>query len=752
MSTHVDLPEVHLAREMSVFLVAMIGVGAMIGAGIFVLTGIAAGVAGPALILAFFLNGVVTLFTAMAYAELGSCFHTAGGAYLWIKEGLPQPCGFLAGWMSWFAHAVACSLYALGFGAYFGHVLTEGFGLNVQGLPLSLEKTLAVVACLLFAYVNYRGASETGKLGSIATMAKVFVIGLFIAFGLGVIAQKSGWQMEFSPFMPTGLSGVFMAMGLTFIAFQGYEVIAQCSEEIVDPKRNVPRAIFIAMAVVIPIYLLVVFTALGAVSGGGMPTWQFLGEQGEIAMVEAARQFMPGGAVIFLLGGLLSTVSALNATIYSSSRVAFAMARDANLPDFVARVHPRRRTPHLSIAASTVIVIGMAVLLPIEDVASAADLMFLLLFMMVNVVVIRLRKKRADLDRGFRMPLMPLIPVIGIATQVFIGIFLFLYSPTAFVSAGIWIGIGVVVHYKYASENESRAIDLREAMQKLIRKEYRILVLLGNEANVKPLMGVATALARHFDGEIVAFTLVEVPFQTPLTSVGTLPEVTRSRRVLRLAEHLAKEENVPCRRMIKVAHRLSQGVIETAKEEECNFIILGRSLRPRLGSHVVRTLVHKVLLDAPCHVAVVKCEIPTTVERIVVPIEDDANSRLAVELLPCFATQWNAKLRILAIVPNGSAIDSKGRKLIQRLTGNAGLAADIETGVVSEADAPDQILAELATGDAVIMGEAPSGLARFLAPATADIVAEKSSQMVILVKAFQTRRRPSLLVRLLTGA
>ena len=158
------------------------------------------------------------------------------------------------------------------------------------------------------------------ELGSIVTLAKVFVIGLFVVFGLGVIAQKTGWEMEFTPFLPTGFSGVFMAMGLTFIAFQGYEVIAQCSEEIVDPKRNVPRAVFIALAIVIPIYLLVVFTALGAVSGNGMPAWRYLGTQGELAMLEAARQFMPGGAVIFLLGGLLSTISALNATIYSSSR------------------------------------------------------------------------------------------------------------------------------------------------------------------------------------------------------------------------------------------------------------------------------------------------------------------------------------------------------------------------------------------------------------------------------------------------
>jgi len=262
--------DVRLSREMSAFSVMMIGVGAMIGVGIFVLTVIAAGVAGPALILVFLLNGVVTLFTAMAYAELGSCFHDAGGGYLWIKEGLPQPNGFISGWMSWFSHAVACSLYALGFGAYFGHVLTEGFGLELPSLPISLEKLLAVVACITFAHINFHGASETGKMGNIVTVAKVLVIGLFIAFGIAAMSGRAGWQAEFKAFLPAGMSAVFMAMGLTFIAFQGYEVIAQCSEEIVQPRRNIPRAVFLALLIVIPIYLLVAVVALGAISGRGL--------------------------------------------------------------------------------------------------------------------------------------------------------------------------------------------------------------------------------------------------------------------------------------------------------------------------------------------------------------------------------------------------------------------------------------------------------------------------------------------------
>ena len=177
--------EVHLSREMGLWDAALIGVGAMIGAGIFVLTGIAAGVAGPGLIITFSLNGLVALLTAFSYAELGSCFHDAGGGYLWVKEGLPKWNGFISGWMSWFAHAVACSLYALGFGAYFDLVLREFHVVMPHWGFFSPQKILAVVAAIAFAYVNFRGASETGKVGNFVTIAKIVILMIFVGFGLG---------------------------------------------------------------------------------------------------------------------------------------------------------------------------------------------------------------------------------------------------------------------------------------------------------------------------------------------------------------------------------------------------------------------------------------------------------------------------------------------------------------------------------------------------------------------------------------
>ena len=186
---NLDQLEVTLSRDLSLFDITMIGVGAMIGAGIFVLTGIAAGTAGPALILSFALNGIVTVFTAMVYAELGSAIPEAGGGYLWVKEGLPGPNAFQAGWMSWFAHAVAGSLYAMGFGAYFVLVLNN-LNISVAGLHgEALQKLITVIIILIFVTINYKGVSETGKAGNIVTVSKILILIIFIVSGIWAIVS-----------------------------------------------------------------------------------------------------------------------------------------------------------------------------------------------------------------------------------------------------------------------------------------------------------------------------------------------------------------------------------------------------------------------------------------------------------------------------------------------------------------------------------------------------------------------------------
>jgi basic amino acid/polyamine antiporter, APA family len=309
--------------------IIMIGIAGMIGGAIFVLTGPAIGLAGSAVILAFIINATITLFTAMAYAELGSAMPEAGGGYLWIREGLPRPNAFISGWMAWFAHIIAGSLYAVGFGAFLYQLLGPSVSGILSGQPLfgviPLDKLIAVASIAAFTYINIKGASETGKTGTIVTIVQLGTILSLIVAGSWMMYNNPNSAANFADFMPTGIAGLVAAMGLTFIAFEGYEIIVQTGEEVKNPKRNIPRAIFISLAIVVTLYCLVAFVSMGAISPEGIAAWKFIGEGGELGIMKAAEIFLPYGALIVLGGGMVSTLAALNATTFSSARVAFAM-------------------------------------------------------------------------------------------------------------------------------------------------------------------------------------------------------------------------------------------------------------------------------------------------------------------------------------------------------------------------------------------------------------------------------------------
>ena len=721
--------------------VTMIGVGAMIGAGIFVLTGIAAGVAGPALPLVFLLNGLVALLTAMAYAELGSAIHGAGGGYLWIKASLPDPSGFLSGWMDWFAHAVACSLYALGFGAYFKEVLTVA-GIPVPAVPFgSIEIWLAVIACAVFAFINYRGASEAGKAGNVVTISKVVIIGAFIAAGLWTMVHRPGWQGSFTPFMSNGLGGVFAAMGLTFIAFEGYEIIAQTSEEVEDPRRNVPRAVFLSLLIVVPIYLLVALVAIGAVMPpAGIPVTDYLGEAKEIALVAAADQFIVGGGIVILVGGLLSTISALNATIYSSSRVAFAMARDASLPALVARVHKKRATPHYAILFSTLIIIVMAIALPIEEVAAAASVMFLLLFGGVNVALIRLRRSHPELDRGFKVPLVPLTPVLAIACMMFIAVFMFFEYPLAWAAAGGWVILGVAFYYGYSRTREKAFAERVQWMERIERKEYKVLVAVSNPKKMASLMEAAIVIARQHAGEIVVVVVAEVPEGQSLMRGRT--QARQLEPILDRAVAFATERGIAARGVLKIAHRVSEGILGTAREEECNFLLLGRPVAFSVLERLVASIVERVIQDAPHQVGVVYGDIvPAKIRRIVVPVTKGANSRLAAELAPGFAAEFDTGVRALTVIPTyASGIEAEGMEASARKTlEDAGSDAGLE--VLRRREVGPGLVGAVGRDEFVLIGAASTDpVAALLAETLPGLIAKQGRGPMMVVRDVEAHR------------
>ncbi len=738
----VDRLEATLTRDLGLVDVTLIGVGAMIGAGIFVLTGIAAGEAGPGLLLAFSLNGLVTLFTAASYAELGSSYPSAGGSYDWIKEGLPGPLGFLSGWMSWFAASVACSLYALGFGAFAARLLTT-MGISLASLSEgTLALALAALIAILFTFVNFRGSSETASVGNVITLAKVTILAALVLFGLSALRHRPDWPAQLQPFLPNGLAGVLSAMGLTFIAFEGYELITHSGEEVIDPRRAIPRAIFLSIGIVLLIYLTVAFVVLAATDAGGIPTWQFLGTNAEQAMVDAAASIMPLGSLVLLVGGLMSTMSALNATFYASSRVSFAMGRDRNLPSLFGRVHPRLHTPNGAILVSGALIVLMALLLPITDVASAASIMFLLLFAMVNAALISLRRQGKVMAGGFKVPLVPLLPLLGIVSQGFLALFLFRLSPLAWYTTLLWIAGGVLFYAVYASRTEAMEEPLVILHEEIVAvKQYSVLLPVANEEQARLLSIVGAAVAREHDGEVLALHVVRVPVQLALADGRHL--MRQAKPIMETVIAQSKSMDVPVHTMIRVGRSIARAIIDTARRRNSNLILLGWPGYTESRDRAFGSVIDLVSRNPPCDLAVIRFRRREPPRRILVPSAGGPNSSLAMELAIAQAHEFQREkgelpeITALHVTRPGVADRLQaGDQVLEKFVSQ--FDYPIRTKLIEDPDVANGILGELEDHNLLILGATEEGLfEQRLFGALPERLAQLSPKTVVMAKRYR---------------
>jgi len=640
-----DSTQVTFARDLGLFDATMLGIGAMIGAGIFVLTGIAAGEAGPASLLSFGLNALVTLLTAFAYAELASALPRAGGGYSFVRMAFPGVAGFVSGWILWFAYTVACSLYALGFAGYFWELFHKYLPWITETIDNFIGHNRAVLTVTFlvgsgFTWLNIRGAEVTGKTENALTLSKIGVLCIFLFFGLLQILEEPGRIGEsFTPFLPKGLGGVFVAMGLTFIAFEGYDLIATVSEEVKNPEKNIPRATFISLSVTVPIYLLILFVSLAAIDPGDVPAWQFLGKFQETAIVRAAESFMPAiGVAVIVAGGLLSTMSALNATVLAASRVAFSMGRDLWLPRAVSKIHVKRRTPHVAIVVTGVILIGMALTLPIEAVGSAASLIFLLTFALVNLSVIVLRRKHPEIPRKYKVPLYPFIPVAGFLLNIFLALYQFKFQPIAWYVTLGWIGVGVLLYYA-VFEKRSAALKpqvlLPQQPQLYEEPTPCVLVALHNPANVEALLDIAYPIAHQRGLRLVAMSVVEVPRQVPI--YDGLRVAHHREALLNKARDFASERKEKLDTKIVVAHHASDGILAAIQQHKADALVMGwkgyTNTRDRLFGEIADQLIRNV----PCDLVLIKMGEKKDMRTCLLPTSGGPNARLAAIMLNAIA-------------------------------------------------------------------------------------------------------------------
>jgi APA family basic amino acid/polyamine antiporter len=438
-----------LKRTLGVWQAAAVSIGAIIGAGIFVLIGVASGLAGPALVLSFVLAGLAALFTALSAAELSSFITESGGSYIYTHHAFGRFWGFIVGWVQTADYVIGASAVSIGFAGYLIYFLH---------IP-STTTAIIIIAFLLpmaLMLINLRGMREAAGMNSIMVFLKIIALIIFIGIGAWFIVSH-GPSGTYTPFFPNGISGMLHGAAIIFFAFVGFNTVTVIAEEVKDPVRNVPRALLIAFVVCAALYIGVSIIAIGLVD------WSVLAKSD--APIETALRVATQNSFVLAyvsIAALFATASVVLSSIFGGSRALFAMARQNLLPHPLSRIS-RNGVPYISVVVVSVVMAAIVIVSGgnLATLAQVFNFGTLLTFFFINMSLVKLRWDNPEAIRGFRVPAYPLTPVLGILSCALLLVYL---SQYALIFGVIWIAIGILIF-------EANLKDFKKRVEAKLKKE-----------------------------------------------------------------------------------------------------------------------------------------------------------------------------------------------------------------------------------------------------------------------------------------
>ncbi len=431
-----------LKRALGAFDLTLLGIGAIVGAGIFVLTGVAAGkYAGPAVVLSFCVSGFACAMAALCYAEFASMIPVAGSAYSYAYATMGELVGWIIGWDLVLEYAVGAAAVAVGWSGYL-RVILEGVGIYLPAAlthapgsaPGAIIDLPALLIVLVVSGILYVGISESARFNSLIVAIKLVVVGIVIVVGAFYVRP-----VNWSPFAPFGWSGVMKGAAVIFFAYIGFDAVSTAAEEVVEPNRDLPIGILGSLFVCTLLYV-----AVAAVVTGMVPA-RLLDMNAPLASAFVLRGLHALSGIISL-GAVAGLTSVLLVLLLGQSRVFYAISRDGLLPPAFCRVHPRFKTPYIPTILTGIAVAIAAGLLPIQEIAELTNIGTLFAFVLVCLGLWILRHLEPDLARPFRTPLVPLVPILG---ALFCGYLMSSLPLVTWVRFFIWMGIGFVIYFSY---------------------------------------------------------------------------------------------------------------------------------------------------------------------------------------------------------------------------------------------------------------------------------------------------------------
>ncbi len=641
-----------LAKDLGPLAALTIGVGTMIGAGIFVLPGPAVARLGPLAALAFVIGGVLALLTALSASELGTAMPVSGGAYYYINQGLGPLFGSVAGWGNWLGLAFASAFYMYGFGAYVYEFIAIS-GVAIGPITLEPAQIIGLAGAIFFIAVNYIGAKETGRLQNFIVITLVGILLVFTIFGL-----LNADLETLRPVDPFGWTPVLPVTGLVFVSYLGFVQITSVGEEIRDPGRNLPRAVIGSVVIVTGMYALILLAVLAAVE-------MEVVAGNETAVVDVARMLMgPLGAGALLLGGLLATASSANASILASSRINFAMGRDKLVSPRLNEIHPRFTTPYRAIAITGGLIIVFILFGNLETLATAGSVLHLVVYGLLNIALIVFREAEpGGYEPEFEVPLYPLVPVLGAICSFALIVFIrprvvILFSAGIAVFAILWYMVyarqqveeaGVLA--RYVLERSEELPDVAVSATTSVQPEggdYRVMVPLANPESQHHLITLGAAIANHRDGTIVAVHIVEVPRQTSLEAARNQREYTEAHNVLERAQDDAETYDADIETHVVLSHRPFEEIFGAASRYGADTCVMGWGPDSHGAPGRAEPTLDELAHDLPCDFLVFR-DRGFDLSRMLLPTAGGPDSDLAAAAARAFQDQFDASVTLLHV-------------------------------------------------------------------------------------------------------
>jgi APA family basic amino acid/polyamine antiporter len=416
--------EFKLKRELGLLEVTLCGIGIILGAGIYVLVGKVAGLAGNASWISFLIAAFIASLTGLSYAELSSIFPKAGAEYVYTKAAFGEKIAFLIGWLIILSGIIGGATIALGFASYFSSLF------KVSLLPV------AILLILGLTFIIFYGIKESAVFAIIFTFIEV--LGLFLIIFIGLPFLGSINYLEFSE---QGISGVFGGAALIFFAYLGFEEMVKLSEETKKPTKILPKALLLAIAITTLIYVLVSLSAVSVVG------WKTLSLSDAPLGTVASAVLGEKGFMFLWIIALFATTNTTLFVLLATSRIIYGMAKEGSLPKIFSTIHPKRRTPHIAILFVAIFAILFVLIGKIEIVASMTNLTVFITFAVINASLIWLRIKAPKLKRPFKVPLnIGKIPVLTLLALFFCSFMIFQFDLSILLFGVFVICLGIVIY------------------------------------------------------------------------------------------------------------------------------------------------------------------------------------------------------------------------------------------------------------------------------------------------------------------